>query len=212
MRTKVWCKMVEEKKIVNPAANAEKVPEKTSDTSEPDTGDQIIDISADQKKFETDFALKLVETLISVNNDEISAFEAINRFATKPEICCFILFARSLPLNPIVAIYPEGSFLIFRGVSVPKSVNLTEGKLSEIEEKIMASHDVSNESLHLLDLPPEMLNAFEIAVTIYNGKAEKLRTSYLAAVKNAKSQVIEVSAAAICVIIIITTALALLVN
>ena len=147
-----------------------------------------------------------------MNNDEISAFEAINRFVEKPEICCFILFARSVPLNPIAAIYPEGAFLIFRGVAVPKSVNLTEKKLSEMEEKIMASHDISNENLHLLDLPPEMLNAFEIAVTIYNGKAEKVRTSYLAAVKNAKSQVIEVSAAAICVIIIITTALALLVN
>jgi hypothetical protein len=57
-----------------------------------------------------------------------------------------------------------------------------------------------------------MLNAFEIAVTIYNGKAEKIRTSYLAAVKNAKSQVIEVSAAAVCVAIIIITATALLIN
>ena len=54
-----------------------------------------------------------------------------------------------------------------------------------------------------------MLNAFEMAITIYNGKAEKVRTSYLAAVKNAKSQVIEVSAAIVCVIIIIVTALAL---
>ena len=204
--------MVEEKGTVNPEPKFNKASEKTPETSEPDGGDLTIDISANQKQFETDFASKLVETLISVNNDEISAFEAIQRFVDKAEICCFILFARSVPLNPIAAVYPEGAFLIFRGVAVPNSVNLTEKKLSEMEEKIMASHDIKNENLHLLDLPPEMLNAFEIAVTIYNGKAEKLRTSYLAAVKNAKSQVIEVSAAAICVIIIITTALALLVN
>ena len=204
--------MVEENGTVNPEPKFNKASEKTPETSEPDGSDQTIDISANQKQFETDFASKLVETLISVNNDEISAFEAIKRFVDKAEICCFILFARSVPLNPIAAIYPEGAFLIFRGVAVPKSVNLTEKKLSEMEEKIMASHDISNENLHLLDLPPEMLNAFEIAVTIYNGKAEKVRTSYLAAVKNAKSQVIEISAAAICVIIIITTALAVLVN
>ena len=111
-----------------------------------------------------------------------------------------------------MAVYPEGPFLIFRGVSVPRSVNLTEKNLAEIEEKIMSTNDISNDNLHLLDLPPEILNAFEMAITIYNGKSEKVRTSYLAAVKNAKSQVIEVSAASICVIIIITTALALLSN
>ena len=87
-----------------------------------------------------------------------------------------------------------------------------EQMLTEIEEKIMASNDISNDTLHLLDLPPEMLNSFEIAVTIYNSKSDKVRTSYLAAVKNAKAQVIEVSAAAVCVTIIIITALALLSN
>ena len=166
-------------------------------------------VVVDPKQAEADFALKLVETLISLNNEEISTFEAINRFVTRAQLCCLIIFARSVPLNPIAAVYPEGAFLIFKGVSVPRSVNLTEKKLAEIEEKIMASDDITDDNLHLLDLPPDMLNAFEIAITIYNGKAEKVRTSYLAAVKNAKSQVIEVSAAIVCVIIIIVTALAL---
>ena len=44
---------------------------------------------------------------------------------------------------------------------VPKSVNLTQESLTEIEERIMASNDITNDNLHLLDLPPEMLNAFE---------------------------------------------------
>ena len=174
--------------------------------------EQAAEIVVDTQQTETDFAIQLVETLISLNNDEISSHEAINRFTSKAELSCLIIFARSIPLSPIAAVYPENAFLIFKGVAVPKSVNLTQESLTEIEERIMASNDISNENLHLLDLPPEMLNAFEIAVTIYNGKAEKIRKSYLAAVKNAKSQVIEVSAAAVCVAIIIITATALLVN
>ena len=180
--------------------------------TEIDKNEQAPQVEAGTEQTETDFAIQLVETLISLNNDEISSYEAINRFTTKAELSCLIIFARSIPLSPIAAVYPENAFLIFKGVAVPKSVNLTQESLTEIEERIMASNDISNDNLHLLDLPPEMLNAFEIAVTIYNGKAEKIRTSYLAAVKNAKSQVIEVSAAAVCVAIIIITATALLVN
>jgi hypothetical protein len=180
--------------------------------TEIDKNEQAPQVEAGTEQTETDFAIQLVETLISLNNDEISSYEAINRFTTKAELSCLIIFARSIPLSPIAAVYPENAFLIFKGVAVPKSVNLTQENLTEIEERIMASNDISNDNLHLLDLPPEMLNAFEIAVTIYNGKAEKIRTSYLAAVKNAKSQVIEVSAAAVCVAIIIITATALLVN
>ena len=180
--------------------------------TELDKNKQASKTEVDTNQTETDFAIQLVETLISLNNDEISSYEAINRFTTKAELSCLIIFARSIPLSPIAAIYPEAAFLIFKGVAVPKSVNLTQEKLTEIEEKIMASNDIENDNLHLLDLPPEMLTAFEIAVTIYNGKTEKIRTSYLAAVKNAKSQVIEVSAAVVCVSIIIITALALLSN
>ena len=201
----------QENPIVQEIASDPVYNEKPNQT-EIDKNEQASDTEADRKQTETDFALQLVETLISLNNDEISSYEAINRFTTKAELSCLIIFARSIPLSPIAAVYPENAFLIFKGVAVPKSVNLTQDKLTEIEERIMASNDISNDNLHLLDLPPEMLNAFEIAVTIYNGKAEKIRTSYLAAVKNAKSQVIEVSAAVVCVAIIIITATALLVN
>ena len=190
----------------------ERALKKKSNQSEIDENEKASKIEVDTKQTETDFAIQLVETLISLNNDEISSYEAINRFTTKAELSCLIIFARSIPLSPIAAIYPEAAFLIFKGVAVPKSVNLTHEKLIEIEEKIMASNDIENDNLHLLDLPPEMLTAFEIAVNIYNSKAEKIRTSYLAAVKNAKSQVIEVSAAVVCVSIIIITALALLAN
>ena len=192
--------------------NSDQPLKKEPNQTEVGKNEQASQIEVSTKQTETDFAIQLVETLTSLNTDEISSYEAINRFTTKAELSCLIIFARSIPLSPIAAVYPENAFLIFKGVAVPKSVNLTQEKLTEIEEKIMASNDISNDNLHLLDLPPEMLNAFEIAVTIYNGKAEKIRTSYLAAVKNAKSQVVEVSAAVVCVSIIVITALALLTN
>ena len=192
--------------------NSDQPLKKEPNQTEVGKNEQASEIEVGTKQTETDFAIQLVETLISLNTDEISSYEAINRFTTKAELSCLIIFARSIPLSPIAAVYPESAFFIFKGVAVPKSVNLTQEKLTEIEEKIMTSNDISNDNLHLLDLPPEMLNAFEIAVTIYNGKAEKIRTSYLAAVKNAKSQVMEVSAAVVCVSIIVVTALALLTN
>ena len=192
--------------------NSDQPLKKEPNQTEADKNEQASQIEVGTKQTETDFAIQLVETLTSLNTDEISSYEAINRFTTKAELSCLIIFARSIPLSPIAAVYPESAFFIFKGVAVPKSVNLTQEKLTEIEEKIMTSNDISNDNLHLLDLPPEMLNAFEIAVTIYNGKAEKIRTSYLAAVKNAKSQVMEVSAAVVCVSIIVITALALLTN
>ena len=57
--------------------------------------------------------------------------------------------------------------------------------------------------LHLHDLEPYYLDAYESAVRIYNDMAEKTRNSYLANVKQAKSQVIEVSAAMVCGLIVI---------
>jgi hypothetical protein len=204
--------MAEQENLISQDPTFDQPVKEEPNQSELGKSEQAAEIAVDRQQTETDFAIQLVETLVSLNNDEISTYEAINRFTTKAELSCLIIFARSIPLSPIAAVYPENAFLIFKGVALPKSVNLTQQKLTEVEERIMSSNDISNDNLHLLDLPPEMLNAFEIAVTIYNGKAEKIRTSYLAAVKNAKSQVIEVSAAVICVSIIIITAVALLTN
>ena len=204
--------MADQENLIVQDLTSDQPVKKEQNQTELGKSEQASEIVVDTQQTETDFAIQLVETLISLNNDEISSHEAINRFTTKAELSCLIIFARSIPLSPVAAVYPENAFLIFKGVAVPKSVNLTQEVLTEIEERIMSSNDISNDNLHLLDLPPEMLNAFEIAVSIYNGKVEKIRTSYLAAVKNAKSQVIEVSAAAVCVAIIIITATALLVN
>jgi hypothetical protein len=60
-------------------------------------------------------------------------------------------------------------------------------------------------SLHLSDLAPDLLNSYQIATEIYNDKVSKVRASYIANVKNAKSQVLEISAAVVCGFVIILT-------
>ena len=165
---------------------------------------------AEQQKFESDFALKMVDTLVSLNDQQISSYELPNRFFTKDELSCFGLFSRSVPLNPLPAIYPEEGFLLFRGVPVPKSVNLTSANLEEIEHILQTTNSIDVNSLHLSDFAPDMINGHQIATQIYNDRVEKIRNSYFASVKNAKTQVMEVSAAVVCGFVIILTLTSLL--
>ena len=164
----------------------------------------------EQQKFESDFALKMVDTLISFNEQQISSYELPNRFFTKDELSCFGLFSKSVPINPLPAIYPEDGFLLFRGVPVPKSVNLTSANLEEIEHILQTSNSTDLNSIHLSDLAPDMINSYQMATQIYNDRVEKIRSSYLANVKNAKTQVMEVSAAVVCGFVIILTLASLL--
>ena len=164
----------------------------------------------EQHKFESDFALKMVDTLVSFNDQQISSYELPNRFFTKDELSCFGLFSKSVPVNPLPAIYPEDGFLLFRGVPVPKSVNLTFSNLEEIEHILHTSNSINLNSIHLSDLAPDMINAYQMATQIYNDRVEKIRASYLANVKNAKTQVMEVSAAVVCGFVIILTLSSLL--
>jgi hypothetical protein len=164
----------------------------------------------EQQKFETDFALKMVDTLVSFNDQQISSYELPNRFFTKDELSCFGLFSKSVPVNPLPAIYPEDGFLLFRGVPVPKSVNLTSANLEEIQHILQTSNSTDLNSIHLSDLAPDMINSYQMATQIYNDRVEKIRSSYLANVKNAKTQVMEVSAAVVCGFVIILTLASLL--
>ena len=164
----------------------------------------------EQQKFESDFALKMVDTLVSFNDQQISSYELPNRFFTKDELSCFGLFSKSVPVNPLPAIYPEDGFLLFRGVPVPKSVNLTSANLEEIEHILQTSNSTDLNSIHLSDLAPDMINSYQMATQIYNDRVEKIRSSYLANVKNAKTQVLEVSAAVVCGFVIILTLASLL--
>ena len=163
----------------------------------------------EQQKFESDFAIKMVDTLVAINEQQISSYELPNRFFTTDELTCFNFFSNSVPVNPLPAVYPENGFLLFRGVPVPKSVNLMSASLEEIENTIKSSVPVDAHGQQLSDLGSDMINAYQIATQIYNDRVEKIRTSYLANVKNAKAQVMEISAAVVCAFVIILTLLSL---
>ncbi|MBT6342289.1 MAG: hypothetical protein HOJ51_02580 [Tateyamaria sp.] len=172
-------------------------------------GDGVVRSETEQQKFESDFAIKMVETLVAINEQQISSYELPNRFFTTDELICFGFFSNSVPINPLPAVYPENGFLLFRGVPVPMSVNLTSATLEEIEQVTKSS--ISNDALgqQLSDLGSDMINAYQIATQIYNDRVEKIRTSYLANVKNAKAQVVEISAAFVCGLVIILTLVSL---
>ena len=178
--------------------------------TDPENSEQSVveaeaEAEVDLQRQEADFALKLVDTLVGFNDQQISSYEIPNRFFTTEELNCFCLFANSLPINALPAIYPENGFLLFRGVPVPKSVNLTSSGLEEIEYILQSSNSIELKSLHLSDLAPDLLNSYQIATEIYNDKVSKVRASYIANVKNAKSQVLEISAAVVCGFVIILT-------
>jgi len=182
------------------------------DVEGPELAEPVVELrsESEQQKFESDFALKMVDTLVSLNDQQISSYELPNRFFTKDELSCFGLFSKSVPVNPLPAIYPEDGFLLFQGVPVPKSVNLTSANLEEIEHILQTSNSTDLNSIHLSDFAPDMINAYQMATQIYNDRVEKIRASYLANVKNAKTQVMEVSAAVVCGFVIILTLASLL--
>ncbi|MDB2605750.1 hypothetical protein N9Y41_03505 [Planktomarina temperata] len=188
---------------------AEEVEQPSDAASEEVVADGEIEIRSEQEqqKFESDFAIKMVDTLVAINEQQISSYELPNRFFTTDELNCFGFFSNSVPVNPLPAVYPENSFLIFRGVPVPKSVNLTSANLEEIGYSIKSSISADAQGQQLSDLGSDMINAYQIATQIYNDRVEKIRISYLANVKNAKSQVMEISAAVVCAFVIILTLL-----
>ena len=172
-------------------------------------GEVEIRSEQEQQKFESDFAIKMVDTLVAINEQQISSYELPNRFFTTDELNCFGFFSNSVPINPLPAVYPENGFLIFRGVPVPNSVNLTSANLEEIGYSIKSSVSADAQDQQLSDLGSDMINAYQIATQIYNDRVEKNRTSYMANVKNAKAQVMEMSAAVVCGFVIILTLVSL---
>ena len=151
----------------------------------------------------SELALRMINSVKSLNSDQISHYEMVNAFTLADELKCLYLFIKSLPHNPILPMYPETPFLFFKGVSLPKSFNLTEEVANDIENFIKCKNSEFFEAIHLHDLSPHYLDAYESGVQMYNDMVEKARVSYLSSVKQAKSQVIEISAAIICGFIII---------
>ena len=159
----------------------------------------------DNSKATSEFALKLVNALKSLNNEEISHYEMVNLFSSPEELRCLFLFIRSLPYNPIVKIYPEAPFLFFKGISVPKSFDLSEEMAGDIETFMKGQNSEYYSDLRLHDLEQHYIDAYESAIRIYNDMVEKTRDSYHASVKLAKSQVFEISAVFVCLFVLLIT-------
>ena len=191
------------------AENAEQILDAAADETVLTEDEVYVRSDEEQQKFESDFAIKMVDTLVAINEQQISSYEIPNRFFTTDELSCFGFFSNSVPINPLPAVYPENGFLIFRGVPVPKSINLTTSILEEIQHIIKSSVPEDVQGLQLSDLSSETINAYQIATRIYNDRIEKIQFSYLANVKSAKSQVMEISAAVVCGFVIILTLVSL---
>ena len=159
----------------------------------------------DNSKATSEFALKLVNALKSLNNEEITHYEMVNLFSSPEELRCLFLFIRSLPYNPIVKIYPEAPFLFFKGISVPKSFDLSEEMAGDIETFMKGQNSEYYSDLRLHDLEQPYIDAYESAIRIYNDMVEKTRDSYHASVKLAKSQVFEISAVFVCLFVLLIT-------
>ena len=185
------------------AENAEQILDAAADETALTEDEVYVRSEEEQQKFESDFAIKMVDTLVAINEQQISSYEIPDRFFTTDELSCFGFFSNSVPINPLPAVYPENGFLIFRGVPVPKSVNLTASILEEIRHIIKSSVPEDVQGLQLSDLSSETINAYQIATRIYNDRVEKIQLSYLANVKSAKAQVMEISAALICGLVVI---------
>ena len=155
------------------------------------------------KEESSEFALKMINSVKAMNNDEITHYEMVNNFTLADEQKCLFMFIKALPHRPIVPMYPETPFLFFKGVALPRSFDLTEETASDIETFMKGKNSEYFSDLHLHDLDPYYLDAYESAVRIYNDMVEKIRASYLANVKQAKSQVIEISAAIICGLVVV---------
>ena len=156
-------------------------------------------------KASSEFALKLVNALKSLNNEEITHYEMVNLFNSPEELRCLYLFIRALPYNPIVKIYPEAPFLFFKGISVPQSFDLSEEMARDIEMFMKGQNSEYYSDLRLHDLEQHFIDSYESAIRIYNDMVEKTRDSYHASVKLAKSQVFEISAVFVCLFVLILT-------
>ena len=155
------------------------------------------------KEESSEFALKMINSVKAMNNDEISHYEMVNNFTLADEQKCLFMFIKALPHRPIVPMYPETPFLFFKGVALPRSFDLTEEIANDIETFMKGKNSEYFSDLHLHDLDPYYLDAYESAVRIYNDMVERIRASYIANVKQAKSQVIEISAAIVCGLVVV---------
>ena len=182
--------------------------EKTVNDNVENENFDVNDVEKDQEiitdpRQSSEFALKMINAVKLMNNGEITHHEMVNSFSLADELKCLFLFVKALPYNPIAKIYPEAPFLFFKGVPTPHAFDLSEETASDIETFMKGQNSEYYSDLRLHDLEQPYLDAYESGIRIYNDMVEKTRTSYLSNVKQAKSQVIEISAAIVCAIVVV---------
>ena len=190
---------------MNVAAEDSKTEELDSNLSEQDDRENA-EIQEDKTRDfaeSSEFALKMINAVKSMNLEEITHYEMVNSFALANELKCLFMFIKALPYSPIIPMYPETPFLFFKGVPLPRSFDLSEETADDIETFMKGQNSDYFDELHLHDLDPYYLDAYESAVRIYNDMVEKTHVSYLSNVKQAKSQVVEISAALVCGFVVI---------
>ena len=190
---------------MNVAAEDSKTEELDSNLSEQDDRENA-EIQEDKTRDfaeSSEFALKMINAVKSMNLEEITHYEMVNSFALANELKCLFMFIKALPYSPIIPMYPEAPFLFFKGVPLPRSFDLSEEMANDIETFMKGQNSDYFDELHLHDLDPYYLDAYESAVRIYNDMVEKTHVSYLSNVKQAKSQVVEISAALVCGFVVI---------
>ena len=181
------------------------IEEPEEDIKEAIASDSKEDQEEVDSKASSEFALKLINAVKSLNNDEITHYEIVNLFYSPEDLRCLFLFIRALPYNPIVKIYPEAPFLFFKGIIVPKSFDLSEEMVRDIETFMKGQNSEYYSDLRLHDLEQPFIDSYESAIRIYNDMVEKTRDSYHAIVKLAKTQVFEISAVFVCLFILVMT-------
>jgi hypothetical protein len=187
------------------AEAATDVDENLESANEGPANDEVATSEEQLAQNKSEFALKLVNAVKAMNSGEFSYHEMINSFVLADELKCLFLFLKALPYNPISRIYPETPFLIFKGVVKPDMFDLSEETVRDIENYMKGQNSEYYTDLRLHDLDQYYLDAYESAVRIYNDMAERTRNSYQASVKQAKSQVIEISAVFVCLVVIAIT-------
>jgi hypothetical protein len=187
------------------ASSEEKIfePEYENDISSASDTDEPGEDEIKPLQESSEFALKMINSVKEMNSGQLSHYEMVNAFSLVDELKCLFMFIQALPHRPIVPMYPETPFLFFKGVTLPRSFDLTEEMARDVETFMKGNNSDYFKDLHLHDLEAYYLDAYESAIRIYNDMVEKTRASYLSNVKQAKSQVIEISAAIVCGLVVV---------
>ena len=184
----------------------EAVDKDTDDASELVSGDdtgQVNDEDARHIESDTEFGIKLVNSVKAMNLGEISYHEMVSNFTLADDLKCLYLFLKAAPYSPIAPIYPQEPFFLFKGVKVPGAFDLSESEAVTITTYMESEHPEYFHELRLHDLDQYHIDAYERAIRIYNDMVDKTRSSYHSQVKEARSQIIEISAVIICLLIIL---------